>query len=227
MGSKKIIFPRMLSFVLIFLSILLFIPNITMFRLIQIGNFQESLAILFFQLVYSIAGSLNEVYGKANAMYLLLLCYVVSLFFSIVLMLSCYLPYPADFLNRNTYDLIFRKGPYVILIGIFSVSLSMVVNVKLMSKLKVKMRDRHFIIRSVVSSSIGEIIITGIAYPLLFLRLDVSTLMLMLNAYLFKVAYSIVGAYPAKLLVFLMRRIDGINGNDFSKEFQENIRQRP
>jgi uncharacterized PurR-regulated membrane protein YhhQ (DUF165 family) len=103
----------------------------------------------------------------------------------------------------------------------------MVVNVKLMSKLKVKMRDRHFIIRSVVSSSIGEIIITGIAYPLLFLRLDVSTLMLMLNAYLFKVAYSIVGAYPAKLLVFLMRRIDGINGNDFSKEFQENIRQRP
>lgn len=223
MGSQKIVFPRMLSFVLIFLSILLFIPNITMFRIIQIGNFQESLAILFFPFVYSIAGSITEVYGKENAIYLLVLCYAVSLFFSLVLMMSCYLPYPADFPKKYVYDLIFSKGPYVILIGIFSVSLSIVVNVRLMSKLKVKMRNRHFIIRSIVSSSIGEIIITGIAYPLLFLSLNRTVLLLMLNAYLFKVVYSIFGAFPAKLLVFLMRKIDGIDKDDFSKEFQKNI----
>jgi hypothetical protein len=42
----------------------------------------------------------------------------------------------------------------------------------------------------------------------------------MINAYLFKVTYSIVAAFPAKFLVFLMRHIDGDERSEFNKEFQ-------
>ena len=214
-------FPKMLSLILVFLSILLFIPNITMFRIVQIGHFQESLAIFFFPFIYSIAGSITEVHGKENSIFILFACYATSLFFSLVLMISCYLPYPTGFHDQSAYDYIFKRGPYVILVGIFSVSLSMIVSIKLMSKLKIRMRDKHFVIRSIVSSSIGELIITGLAYPLLFLSISNNILWLMVNAYLFKVLYSIIGAFPAKLLVFLMRHIDGCKHKGFSEVFSE------
>ncbi len=221
MDNQKIAFPRMLSLILVFLSILLFIPNITMFRIIQIGNFQESLAILFFPFVYSVAGAITEVHGKENTMYILLSCYCISLFFSLSLMISCYLPYPALFNNQNVYDHVFKKGPYIILVGFFSVTFSMIVNIKLMAKLKIIMRNKHFIIRSVVSSSISELIITCIAYPLLFLGLNTNIIWLMFNAYLFKVFYSVVGSFPAKLLVFLMRLIDGDDRKGYSNEYHK------
>lgn len=213
-------FPKMLSLVLIFLSILLFIPNITIFRIVQIGNFQESLAIFFFPFVYSIADSITEKYGQKRALFILLSCYLISLFFSVILMLSCYLPFPSNFDNQDAYVALFKRGPYVILVGLLSVSLSMLANIRLMSKLKLKMRNKHFIIRSIISASIGELIVTGLAYPLLFMSIDTKVIALMINAYLFKVVYSIVAAFPARFLVFLMRYIDGDERSEFNKDFQ-------
>jgi uncharacterized PurR-regulated membrane protein YhhQ (DUF165 family) len=144
---------------------------------------------------------------------------LVSLLFSIALMLSCYLPYPDNFQHQQAYDVLFKRGPYVIVVGLLSVGLSMFANINLMSKLKIKMRNRHFIFRSFVSASIGELIVTCIGYPLIFMSLDTNIIMLMINAYLFKVIYSMVGAFPAKFLVFLMRHIDGNDRNEFNKEF--------
>lgn len=219
-NKNKPSFPRMLSLILIFLSILLFIPNIIMFRVVQFGNFQESLAIFFFPFVYSIADSITEKYDKGTAIFVLFGCYLISLFFSIILMLSCYLPYPVSFQDQQAYDILFKRGPYIIIIGLLSVGISMFVNINLMAKLKLKMRNRHFILRSIISASIGELIVTCIGYPLIFMSLDVSIMILMINAYLFKVLYSVIGSFPAKLLVFLMRYIDGDDGSEFNKEFR-------
>lgn len=201
-------FPKMLSVTLIFLAILFFIPNFTMLRLMQLGPLKESLAIFFFPLIYSIADAITEVHGMKRAMFIIFACYFISMFFSIILMLSCYIPYPPGFKNQFAYDLIFHKGPNIILAGFISVSISMLVNIKLMSKLKLKYRNKHFIFRSFISSSIGELIVTGLGYPLIFLKLDYSLLILMINAYLFKVCYSFIGAYPAKIIVFLMKFFD-------------------
>ena len=220
-NKYKAPFPKMLSLILIFLSILLFIPNITMFRIVQLGGFQESLAIFFFPFVYSIADSITEKYDKGTAIFILFSCYLVSLFFSIVLMLSCYLPYPDNFQSQQAYDMLFKRGPYIIVVGLLSVGLSMLVNINLMSKLKIKMRNKHFIFRSIVSASIGELIVTCIGYPLIFMSIDTNIIMLMINAYLFKVIYSMFGAFPAKFLVFLMRHVDGDDRKAFNKEFHE------
>lgn len=218
-SKSEIVFPKMLSVVLIFLSILLFIPNITIFRIVQIGGFRESLAIFFFPMVYSIADAITEKYGQEEAIFILISCYLASLFFSFTLMLSCYLPFPADFKNPQVYETLFKKGPYVILVGLVSVGLSMLVNIRLMSKLKLKMRNKHFIIRSIISSSIGELIVTCLAYPLIFMSMNVNVIHLMLNAYLFKVVYSIFAAFPAKFLVFLLRYVDGDERSEFNADF--------
>lgn len=67
--SRHTKLPKMLIVTSMFLAILLFIPNIVMYRIVQIGPVKESLAIFFFPFVYSIADSLTEVYGKKNALY--------------------------------------------------------------------------------------------------------------------------------------------------------------
>jgi len=224
-SKNEVIFPKFLLIVLIFLAILLFIPNITIYRIVEIGGFQESLAIFFFPMVYSIADAITEKYGQNNAIFMLFSCYLISLFFSTILMLSCELPFPADFKNPEIYTSVFKRGPYVILVGLVSVGLSMLMNIKLMSRLKLKMRNKHFIIRSIVSSSVGELIVTCLGYPLLFLSFDKNVLILMANAYLFKLVYSIIAAFPAKIIVFLLRYVDGDERDEFNKEFRQGSQQ--
>lgn len=218
MQTKKIELPKVLCITLIFLTLLLFIPTITLYRIVEIGGIRESLAIFFFPLVYSVSDALTEIYGQKQATFILFSCYFISLFFSGLLGLSCQLPFPQDFKNPALYTSVFKQAPYVILVGLLSISFSMIVNIKIMYKLKLKMRNRHFIVRSIIASSIGEIIVTCIAYPLLFLSLDKKILLLMSDAYFFKVIYSIFGAFPAKFLVFLFRHIDGEERSEYNQE---------
>lgn len=227
MASKnEIYFPKMLSVLLIFLAILFFIPDIIMYKVIKIGPIEESAAILFFPFVYSIADSITEVYGRSNTFLVLISCYLFSFLFSIIIMVAIHLPSPSGWQHQEAFNIVFNKGPWVMFVGILSVGASMYVNVKLMSGLKNKMRGKHFIIRSMVSSSIGELIVTGIAYPLIFYSTNNSLMFLMANAYLFKVAYSIVGAFPARFLVFLLREVDAIKHEEFSEELQSFARQK-
>lgn len=211
-------FPIMLSILLIFLAILFFIPDVIMYKIIKIGPIEGSAAILFFPLVYSISDSITEVYGREKTLLILCSCYCVSLLFSIMLKWTIQLPSPANWNHQDAFNTVFENGPRVILAGIISVGTSIYVNVKLMSSLKIKMRGRHFIARSIISSSIGELIITIIAYPLIFKSIDVSLFTLMLNAYVFKILYSIIGAGPAKILVFLLRKIDEVPFDAFNKK---------
>lgn len=41
----------------------------------------------------------------------------------------------------------------------------------------------------------------------------------MINAYLFKIIYSLVAAFPARVMVFLMRHLDEVPNEYFNKEF--------
>lgn len=209
----------MLSLLLMFLAILLFIPDITLYKIIKIGPIEESAGILFFPFIYSIADSITEVYGRKNAFFILIACYLLSAFFSTIVMLVIHLPSPVGWEHQSAYNFVFSRGPWVIFVGMVSVGFSMYVNIKLIAKWKIKLRGKHFIIRSIASSSIGEIIVTGIAYPLLFYHIGGSLLYLMFNAYLFKVIYSIIGAFPARLIVFLLRYIDGIEQETYNEEF--------
>lgn len=210
-------FPIMLSITLIFLSILLFIPDIVVYKIINIGPLQESAAILFFPLVYSIADSLTEVYGRKKTLIILGACYAASFIFSVLLSLVMRLPSASENgFTGGDLTLYIENGPWVMLVGFISVATSMYVNVRLMSKWKIKLRNKHFILRSIFASSIGELIVTGIAYPLIFYNTHNDLLALMAGAYFFKVLYSIVGAFPARLLVFLLRYVDQIEDKGYS-----------
>lgn len=90
-----------------------------MFRIVKIGPVQESLAIFFFPLVYSIVDAITEVYGKKNAFLIVVVCYFISLFFSMALMLSCYIPFPEGLENKNC-ESIFGQGPLIIFAGFIS-----------------------------------------------------------------------------------------------------------
>ena len=219
--NQDLRFPKMLSCVIMCLTLLLFIPSITMKRMVQIGPMQVSLAILFFPLVYSIADSITEVYKKNISIFVLSSCYLVSLVFSLLLMGSVSLPFPDGFNNKDVYYTVFHQGPWVVIVGFLSVGLSMYVNINLISKWQMKLRGRHFILRSIVASSVGELIVTGIGYPLIWMKLDQSLLMIMMNAYLIKVLYSIVAAIPARIIVFLLRVVDGKKDENYNVELAD------
>jgi queuosine precursor transporter len=217
--TKEKSFPKMLAFLLMFLAILFFIPDVLVYKIIKIGPIEESAAILFFPIVYSIADAITEVYGRKIALFSIFSCYVLTIFFSMIIKLVIHLPSPHWWVQQKAFETVFDKGLWVVFAGIVSVTLSMYVNVRFMSQLKAKLRGKHFIIRSITSSSIGELIVTGIAYPMLFFHLHSGMLILMLNAYIFKLAYSIVGAFPAKYLVFLLREIDGVKQEVYNEDF--------
>ena len=220
-NDKSIAFPRMLSLVTIFLSILLFIPSITMHRIVKLGSVELSLAVFFFAFSYSITDAITEVHKKKVAFFIITSCYLVSLFFSIILMAAMYLPFPDHWTDQASFYTVFHQGPMIILIGCLSVGLSMYANISLMSKWRIKLRGKHFMLRSIVTSSIGELIVTGVGYPLIFMQLNKQIFILMVNAYIIKVVYSIIAAIPARIIVFLLRVVDGHEEAPYNKEFAE------
>ena len=71
MDNKQMYFPKALLFITIFLAILLFIPDVIMYKIVKIGPVTESAAILFFPFVYSLVDSITEVYGRKISLFII------------------------------------------------------------------------------------------------------------------------------------------------------------
>lgn len=83
------------------------------------------------------------------------------------------------------------------------------------------MLGKHFWLRSIGSSAIGETTYSILnIWPILLGSLELSKLpMIIFWSFSLKIIYTIILAYPASLLVQLLKKIDGINVYDYGTHF--------
>ncbi len=138
---------------------------------------------------------------------------MVIIFFSLV---NNFLLSQVD--NKQLYDFIVKSSLIVTIAGPISYIITSYININCIYKLKMKMRNSHFILRSFLSSAISGFIMSMIVQGALYHQYGFEVFLKMfLTIFMIKIIVTVPYVYLAKLLVILYRYIDGIKFEEYNK----------
>ncbi len=220
---------RLLTFLAVFSSCCMLIAMIFAYKVIQtgtwsihipwtdglmaIGPFHFPGGFIVFPMSYVLSDIVAELYGPKMARHFVWLLVFCMIFFSIIAFCILHLPSPAHLdLNKAkmlpAYQALFGKSLRLCVGFVCGLFISLLINIYIINKWRILVKGKYFWLRSVGSSTIGEgmfsvvcgfIIYTGVLSfgHYLILTLDI---------WLFKLIYTAIAAYPARILVNLMKQ---------------------
>jgi uncharacterized PurR-regulated membrane protein YhhQ (DUF165 family) len=218
--SFKIIIPIVAMY-----TLCLYIPTIDIATSYNINLILLSVTFpvstLFFAIIYPLSDSITEVYEKTIALYIAMSCYLIVVSFSFI---NNILLFFSD--KYILYKFLFNESMLLTIVGPLGYIITSYINIKLISKLRIKMRGENFIIRSFICSGLSESIISVIIHPIVFYSRSIDYIMKMLLGTIFiKLLITIPFVFLAKFLVVLYRYIDAIDiptyNKDLVSEFNE------
>ena len=208
-------FKVMVPFTTIY-TLFLFLPAIDMLATYTI-NFLSfpitfGVAALIFPAIFPLSDSITEAYGKRVAYYTVMACYIPAVMISFI---NCILLAKAE--NHHLYDFLLKPSVAITIMGPIAYILTSYINVKLISKLKMKMRGRHFVIRSFACSGLSEAITSLIVLPVIFFDNGLPYIThIYVGSVLVKVLITIPFVLIARILVSVYRQVDGIHEQPFN-----------
>lgn len=177
--------------------------------------FHFEIAALIFPAIFPIADSITEVYGKKVSYYLITAAYITIITFSLLnnLLLSL-----SD--NHILYAFLLKPSLVLTLIGPIGYIITSYINIKFLSKLKLIMRGKHFVIRSLACSGVSDILLSLIILPLIFYQKNFEYISgIYVGTVLIKILVTIPYVFIARILVFLFRYIDKLNNEAYNPNF--------
>lgn len=199
-------------------TLLLFLPTIDALAIMQISIFtykvKFSIGALLFPAIFPMSDSLTEVYNKNVAYNVVFSCYAVMVFISIThhFLLS-------KIENNHLYQFMINPSLIITIAGTFSYIVTSYININLINKLKFMLRSKHFIIRSLICSSISGFIMSLIVQLSLNYRSGFHYFLnIFISTYFVKLVVTIPYAYAAKALVLIYRYIDNIPPELFNEK---------
>lgn len=191
-------------------TLCLFLPTIDMLATYAVNlrffSFPFGVAALIFPAIYPLSDSITEVYGKKVAYYVITVCYIAIVVMSLInnLLLSS-----AD--NHYLYDFLLKSSLLTTTVGPIAYILTSYINVKLISKLKMNLRGKHFVIRSVFCSSLSEAVTSLVVLPVVFYGQGSQYILnLYIGTVLMKVLVTLPFVFVARILVSIYRYVDDI-----------------
>lgn len=194
------------------------------YKMVQVAGILETGAIFLFPLSYAIADIISEVYGYKSARQVVWFSLIVGLLFCSALEIVAQLPAANFWHKQNDYLTVFSP----ILRAYISLTIASLIgnfaNIYLISKWKLLMHGKHFWIRSLISTGIGEFFFTVIGGSLAYFGVQPAEkiFFLMLDGYLFKMLYASIAVWPATFIVFSLKKSEkvdiydhGVNYNPF------------
>jgi hypothetical protein len=191
-------------------------------RLINIGGLYITGGTFIYFLSPLVLDVTAEVYGYKVARQMLWLGFGAIVFFSVVVGLGIIAPTPPFWQHTAAaYYTALHSLTRSTVAGLIASMLGQFVNIYLISKWKILLSGRHFWLRSVGSSLIGDALTVTLAILGIFSgRVPASALSSILIPELtVMIVFSILGAIPASLLVRLTSRSEGLNRFDVGVNF--------
>lgn len=184
------------------------------YRLIEIGPFLEPGGIFIFPATFVLSDIISEVYGPTLARRSILIALFAQAFYSVLPMVVNTLPHPEGHAQTiAAYQLIFNKSWLVFLSNLVAVLIGMVLNTQLIAKTKLLTRGKYFTIRSLISSAVGEFILTAIIVAIALVPVEGVFVgaKLFVDMFLFKTIFSLLVIVPASFLVVLFKKLDRVD----------------
>lgn len=211
--QSRVQYPQiLLALAMLYVSIDI-MCNVLVYRLVKIGPFLQTGGIFFYPLVFLISDMIAELYGFKLARLVILYDLLLNFFVAAGFLIVINMPAPHYWHHSVSYHLVLGHLLWLnfsVLVGILVGSL---LNVLVMVKLKAYFYGHHFWFRSIISSLVGETVMLIITLTMLFhgTLSDKNIERMILSDYTFKVIYAVIGAFPANILINILRKYEDNN----------------
>ena len=185
-------------------------------KLIQVGPFVLSAAVVLFPVSYIFGDILTEVYGYRASRKIIWSGFVALIVMSVVYYLGQILPPASFWTSQAAYETILGAVPRIVFAGIVAYFFGEFSNSYVMSKMKIWTEGRHLWTRTIGSTVVGEGVDTIFFYTVAFIGTISSSELLTVigSAYLFKVAYEVIATPITYAVVGWLKRTEGVDVYD-------------
>jgi len=176
-----------------FVTVLL-VSNIVSTKLVDFGFFVFDAGTLLFPFAYIFGDLLTEVYGYKKSRQVIWMGFGAALLMSLVFIGVNYLPPAADWGHQAAYTAILGLTPRIVLASLLAYLVGEFLNSSIIAKMKIYMKGKHFALRAVVSTLVGQGADTLIFVLVAFTGIFPTPILIsiIVSNYIFKVGIEIV-----------------------------------
>lgn len=191
------------------------------YKMTEWHNILEPGAIFLFPLCYAIADIIAEVYGYKIARQVVWCALLSGLVYSLALKWVALMPAPTFWNKEEAYKVVFSP----ILRAYFATTIASLlggfINIYIISKFKIIMQGKHFWIRSLFSTGLGELTFSVIGGTLAYAGVEPwsKIVFLMLDGYMFKMLYAFIAVWPAVILTGYLKRVEHVDVYDYKVDY--------
>jgi len=204
-------------------TVCLIIANIVGQKLITVVGIDVTAGLLIFPITYIINDLIAEVWGYRKMRLIIWTGFLMNFFVVLIFRISIWAPASRNFMNQQAFELILRNTERITVASFIAFLFGSFLNAYVMSKMKILQHGRHFSVRAVASTIVGEgadsLVFFTIAFSGILSRHQL--LFLILTQTALKTAYEII-ALP--LTNFIVKRVKKIENTD---EFDAGISYNP
>jgi uncharacterized integral membrane protein (TIGR00697 family) len=181
----------------------------------------ESGGALILPTTYVLMDIITEVYGYELSKNLIWYTLVCNAVFTVVIIGIIHLPAPSNWHLKNAYTEVFTPLWRLGLSSTVGQLVGGFINIYALSKWKILLKGRYFWLRSIGASAIGEACLNTIGFLIAFIGAISlhGVFELMLASWLYKLIFAAIMAYPANLLVNLLKVVEKTDVYDVDTNF--------
>lgn len=149
-------------------SVCLIAANLLETKVVQIGGLSVTCGLLVFPISYIINDCIAEVWGFAKARIIIWCGFAMNFFVVALGLLSVQLPAAPFWEGEEHFNFVFGMAPRIVAGSLLAFLVGSFLNAYVMSRMKLKSEGRHFSLRAVVSTLVGETADSLVFFPIAF-----------------------------------------------------------
>ncbi len=201
--------------------VVLLVSNLLAQKVVQLGHFSTSGAVILFPITYIFGDVFTEVYGYAASRRAIWLGFFGTALLYAVSSIVIALPADPEWHNQAAFVTVFGILPRILVASLIAFWAGEFANSYTMAKLKIRTRGKMLWTRTVGSTVVGQAVDTTLVIMLTFAgRVSTSKLLTMImTGYVLKVAYEVIATPFTYLVVNGLKRAEHVDTFDAHTDF--------
>ena len=177
--------------------------------------------IFAFPFTFCICDIVGEVYGYAYPRLFIWIGIGAELLFACIVTGVSHLKSPSYFHYGSSYIIVFDPTFRYVMSGLAGLLVGEFFNIYLLAKCKIILRGQFYIFRSILSTTLGQALLTVIVDILNYAeKMPISQLFhMMLYGFIWKIGFAMLFAFPSWMLVHYLKKKENIDYYDVNTNF--------
>ncbi|NLT04546.1 MAG: queuosine precursor transporter [Bacteroidales bacterium] len=197
-------------------TVCLIVANIVEQKLIRIGPIEATAGLLIFPISYIVNDIIAEVWGYTKARLIIWCGFAMNFLAVLIFHLSIWAPGSENFANQDAFSLVLGNTLRLVGASFVAFLVGSFLNAYVMSRMKILQKGRHFSIRAVLSTLVGEGADSLVFFTLAFWGLmpTKALFLLILTQTAMKTGYEVLILPLTNVVIKRVKQVEGVDTYD-------------